>query len=85
MASKSVAALPPPLLGVALQYALQSVTSLLPLIACYHAAALLAGDWWLRLVQWWRPWSDEALFGVSTFLVHEGMYLGTPWSSQLVA
>lgn len=33
---------------------------------------------WAALLAAWRPWSDASLFMVSSFLVHETLYLGTP-------
>ncbi len=39
---------------------------------------------WAAVLAAWRPWSDRSLFMVSTFLVHELVYIGVHFRSHNV-
>jgi hypothetical protein len=64
----------PSLPRVLVDYALETVTSIVPVMALYHVLYLARA--WEALLAWWSPWSDASLFMATTFAVREGMYFG---------
>jgi hypothetical protein len=59
---------------VAAEYALQSVTSLVPIMAAYHL--LQEAAVWERLLGWWAPWSPVSLLMAATLAVRLVMFFG---------
>jgi hypothetical protein len=57
-----------------------ALAAVLPTAWFALAAVALGQGWWQGLLEWWRPWSDAALFAALTTVVHEGLYFGELWT-----